>query len=481
MMIRSASVSYTRDEGTMLPGYTLDPVIFGLNPSNSYAPGLDFVLGDQFAMAERAARNSAPWASNPWLTPNSQQPNRHAITYKENLNFRSTVEPFKDFRIDVTATKVYGFNENSLYRRDDEFDPGDSKYFDETQGYINGYKHFNRMVQGNYSISFWSLGSAFETSNARDNYQSDVYDEFLANRLVISERLAFQDQGLDTNFNPYPDSTNYGYDGYSVYAQDVLLPAFLAAYGGYDVNKVTLTAQPTFPIPNWKINYNGLMKIESFRKKFNTFTVSHGYRSLYTISNFQTNLQRQQRIDDDLPGDDLRNENGDFLPQYQIGQVTMTEAFRPLIGVNMRMKNNTTLKIEINKDRNIGLSLANNQLTETKGSEIVVGAGYIIKDVKFNFIRTGASKKAVVSNLELRGDVSVRDNQTVIRRILENINQVTAGQRIVTIKVFADYQLSRRVSARIFYDQIISTFKTSNAFPTNNVHAGFSFRLNLAQ
>ena len=126
------------------------------------------------------------------------------------------------------------------------------------------------------------------------------------------------------------------------------------------------------------------------------------------------------------------------------------------------------------------MSLANNIITDTRGSEIVIGAGYIIKDVKFSLIRQGASKKAVVSNLELKGDVSIRDNQTVMRRVLEEITQVTAGQRIITIKMSADYQLSRRVSARVFYDQVISTFKTSNAFPTNNIYTGLSFRLNLA-
>lgn len=159
----------------------------------------------------------------------------------------------------------------------------------------------------------------------------------------------------------------------------------------------------------------------------------------------------------------------------------VSENFSPLIGFNMRMKNNTSLKVEINKNRNIGLSLANNQITETRGSELTVGAGYIIKDVKFSFIRTGANKKAVVSNLELKGDLSIRDNQTVIRRILEDITQVTAGQRIIKIGLSADYKLSRRVSTRLFYDQVISTFKTSNAFPTNNIYAGFSFRLNLTQ
>jgi len=189
-----------------------------------------------------------------------------------------------------------------------------------------------------------------------------------------------------------------------------------------------------------------------------------------------------QQAQQDLPlePENWINDNGDFLPEFQIGQVSMTENFSPLVGFNMRMKNNTSFKVEINKNRMVAMSLANNIITDTKGSEIVIGAGYIIRDVKFSLIRQGASKKAVVSNLELKGDVTIRDNQTVMRRILEEITQVTAGQRIVTIKISADYQLSRRVSTRIFYDQVISTFKTSNAFPTNNIYTGLSFRLNLA-
>jgi len=341
------------------------------------------------------------------------------------------------------------------------------------------------MISGNYSISFLSFGSSFEKNNAPD-YQSGSYESFRSNRAVISERLADEKVLVDGSWytKEFLDTAliNYGYNGFSYVSQDVMIPSFLAAYGGYDINKVILNGRPTFPMPNWRLNYNGLMKMEFFRKKFNSFTVTHAYRSLYTIAAFQSNLQLQQLKQDEPDDPNLwRNDNGDFLPTEQIGQVTMSENFSPLIGFNMRMKNNTSLKLEFNKNRNVGLSLANNQITDTKGSEVIIGAGYIIKDVKFNFIRTGASKKAVVSNLELKADVSIRDNQTIIRRILEDITQVTAGQRIISIKVSADYQLSRRVSTRIFYDQVISTFKTSNAFPTNNIYTGISFRMSLAQ
>ncbi len=476
MMVRNVSGSYTRNEGTAMPGFVYEPKFMGTNGQNQNAPGWGFVFGAQTDVAAKAAQNN-------WLTPNPNQPNRYVKTLTENLNLRSTVEPFKDFRIDITATRVLGVSTSSIYRQDELFDPNDPIW---NEGdYTNGYKHYNEMVSGNYSISFLSFGSSFENNNAPD-YVSGSYEEFRSNRAIISERLAddkvlidgiwYTKEFLDTSF------INEGYNGFSYVSQDVMIPAFLAAYGGYDANKVILNGRPTFPMPNWRLNYNGLMKMEFFRKKFNSFTVSHSYRSLYTVATFQSNLQLQQ-LQQDEPNnpENWINENGDFLPVNQIGQVTMSENFGPLVGFNMRMKNNTSLKLEINKNRNVSLSLANNQITDTKGTEIVIGAGYIIRDVKFNMIRTGASKKAVVSNLELKADVSIRDNQTIIRRILEDITQVTAGQRIISIKFSADYQLSRRVSARVFYDQVISTFKTSNAFPTNNVYSGISFRMNLAQ
>ena len=478
MMVRSVSVSYTTDEGSALPGYILEPVVLGLNPQSSNAPGLGFVLGGQTDISTNAARNG-------WLTPNPNQPNRFLQTRTENLNIRGTVEPFKDFRIDVTMTKVYGVNRSSLYRQDENYDPNDPLY---NEGeYTNGYREYNPMIQGNYSISFWSFGSAFESSKA-PNYDSKVYEQFRMNREVISRRLADQYEISDENESGWYSKEfldtaeiNRGYLGFSYISQDVMIPAFLSAYGGYDVEKVRLDARPTFPMPNWRLNYSGLMKMDYFRKKFNQFTVSHSYRSLYTISTFQTNLVLQQaQQDEPLAPEEWINENGDFLPELQIGQVSMAENFSPLIGFNMRMKNNTSIKIEFNRNRMVAMSLANNIITDTKGSEIVIGAGYIIRDVKFNLIRQGASKKAVVSNLELKGDISIRDNQTVMRRVLEEITQVTAGQRIVKITFSADYQLSRRVSTRIFYDQVISTFKTSNAFPTNNIYTGLSFRLNLA-
>ncbi len=469
MMVRNVSLSYSQNNGILLPGFTPDPKYMGMNPANSWAPGWDFAFGGQVDIASRAAANQ-------WLTYNTEQPNRYAETFTENINFRATVEPLSDLRIEVVGTKVVSTNHTSIYRYHDAT-------VDTSLGKPSGFYHFNPMLQGNYSISFLAIGSAFEKSNPGNGFSSEVFDKFLEYRDAMSARFANEKALSDANYDPTnfidSDSTNRGYDGYSYLSQNVLLPAFLAAYGGYDVETVAFNARPKFPMPNWTLNYTGLMKMDLFKKAFQTFTVNHAYRSLYTQSSYITNLQIEQRVQNGEDVNDLRNENGDFLPEYQITSVTVSENFSPLIGVNMRMKNNTSFKAEIKKDRMMNLSIVNNQLSEIKGTELVVGAGYIIKDVKLKFIRVGANKKPAQSNLELKVDFSLRNNQTVIRRIYEGLTQVTAGQNVYSIKLSADYQINTRITARFYYDQIVSKFKTSNAFPTNNITSGFSIRFNL--
>lgn len=466
MMVKSASGTYSQVEGTLLPGFMPRPYYFGLNTADGMglAPGVDFVFGSQVDIANRAATNG-------WLTSSEYLNTQLSYTSVKNINYRGTIEPLSDFRIDITAQWVSGRDSTVTYRNDPI--PGND---------LN-YQAFNPFIRGNFSSTIITLGSSFEVSNQDNGYASEVYDKFREYRLIMSNRLAqarADTSGYVPAFIDVPDSSRYGYDGYSVISQDVLIPAFLAAYGGYDPNSINMKEPIKFPLPNWRITYNGLTKYGGMKKVFQSFTLSHSYKSMYSISGFQTNLLKTQRIQDD-PTDDLRNDNEDFLSDLQIANVTIIEQFSPLIGVNFRLKNNASFKVEYNKDRNMALSLTNNQMTDTRGSEITFGIGYIFKDVKFNLIRLGANKRAVSSNLELKFDLSIRDNQTVIRKVLENQQQVTAGQRVLTAKFSADYQLSAKITARLYYDHVSSTFKTSQAFPTINSNGGISIRLNLGQ
>jgi len=169
----------------------------------------------------------------------------------------------------------------------------------------------------------------------------------------------------------------------------------------------------------------------------------------------------------------------DILPERQVGQISVTESFSPLMGIDLRTKSNASFKLNYGMMRQLNLSMANNQLTESKSKDITVGVGYIIKDVQFRIVEQGGAPRTIKSNLELKLDVKFSDNQTVIRRILEDFNQPTAGQTRTTVKFTADYRLSRRLTAQFYYDQTVSKFKTSQAFPTNQWQSGVALRLNL--
>ncbi|NVK27533.1 MAG: cell surface protein SprA [Flavobacteriia bacterium] len=477
-MVKNVTGTYTLTEGTLLPGYLPEPVFFGMSDVNGWSPGVPFAFGFQTPVAEQLAElelsESPGEGDNIYLTQKRGQPNRYTETRNTNLQVRGTVEPIKDLRIDLNFTRQTGYNFNSVFRYVGDH-PDDQVLRD---AYGTGFQFLNPMAMNTYNISWIAWGSAFEPAGR----ESAAYDKFLENRFAASERLAqdYFNSGQDPNYQLI-DRQDSGYVGYSVYSQQAMIPAFISAYGGDPIDQIGLGLDelPKIPMPNWRINYTGLMRLEWFKEKFSSFTLSSSYNSTMQIANYQTNLLRQQAILED-PSINPRDPSGDFMPQDQVSQVTMSESFRPLVGFNMRMKNNTTFKIDYNRDRNISLSLANQQITDTKGNEFTIGAGYIIKDVKFNLIRMGRNRTAVNSNLELRLDLSIRDNITVIRRIAQGDDQVTAGQRLTTIKFTADYKLSRRITAQFYYDQNIATFKTSSAFPTNRVQTGIAVRLSLA-
>ena len=214
-----------------------------------------------------------------------------------------------------------------------------------------------------------------------------------------------------------------------------------------------------------------MIKLKWFKERFKNISVSHNYRSTYSIGSFINNLNF---------GDPeyLFDTNGNYLREFQIDQVSISEQFAPFLKFDMTMKNSISARVEYKKDRTVSLSLTNSQITEVKGNEYVAGLGYRIQDVRllFNGAEEGSDVK---SDLDIRADFSLRENKTIIRKIEELSNQPTSGQILITLKFSADYVIGNTMNIKLFYDQVITDYVVSSSFPTSNTNVGLSIRYNL--
>ncbi len=456
MSLKTVSGSYSVTEGTILPNYNREMNVLGFD-GNFNAPGVGFAFGlqepgtDYF---ERALREG-------WTLQGTESlfiSGNFSKTYSENLNLRASFQPVKDMRVELTANRTYSENTSRYYIWNDTLSGGPGYDFGPTQ------------VNGSFSMSFISWKTAFMKDD-EVTYQNDAFDQFLANRSIISQRLG--EENAYSTF-VYSDSLGGIYaDGYSGTSQEVLINSFIAAYSGSSASSYSLGEFVSkLPVPNWSITYDGLSKLDFFKKYFRSFTIGHRYRSTFNVGSFTTN----PFFDEGNP--EGRLTKGDFIPQRQVASVSISEQFSPLMNIDMTWNNSLLTRIEYKKDRNMSLSLNNNQLTEVKGSEVVIGLGYRLKNVPFPF---GKSTKKRVSDLDMRADFSVRNNRTIIRKIVEDQNELTAGQRIFAIKFTADYVLSSRLNIRAFYDRIMNTPYISSTFPTANTNAGISLRFTLSQ
>ena len=441
-MVKRVNVNYSENRGTVLPGYTQSIGFIGTT-----RPTLGFVFGSQADVRFEAARKG-------WLTDFSGFNSQFMQNSTKQLNITATAQPTPDLTIDFTADRQISnsLQENFVIDVTDQDQP---------------YRSLTPNNFGNFSISTLMIGTIF---NKSDEFDSKTFEQFKENRITIANRLV-----SDRGENPGTIDEDGFPERYGKTQQEVLLPAFFAAYTGQDVNRVNLDAFREIPIPNWNIKYTGLMKNRWFKKKFKRFSLSHGYRAAYSINSFQTNLARQQFLNEGLAPVDP--ETGDFLPENIINNVVLTDQFNPLVRMDFEMKNSFSFLAEVRTDRTLSLSFDNNLLTEINGKEYTLGLGYRFKDVKF-VTNIGGEKTRLKGDLNLKADLSLRDNITIIRNLDIDNNQITSGQKLMSIKFTADYALSKSLNALFFYDHSFSEFAVSTAFPQTTINTGFTIRYN---
>ena len=227
------------------------------------------------------------------------------------------------------------------------------------------------------------------------------------------------------------------------------------------------------------------MNIKWFKDRFKRFSLTHGYRSNYTINQYRSNLDYQppNRDTDGSLGDyntqpsNALNQAGDYKAKTLYSNINLTEMFSPLIRIDMEMKNSIKILAEIRRDRMLSLSFDNNLMTEILGKEYTLGLGYRFKDVRIRSKLAGP-RNVVVSDLNMKADVSIRDNKTIIRYLDLDNNQITSGQTVWNIKYSADYAFSKNFTGIFYFDYTFSEYAISTAFPQTTIRSGITLRYN---
>ncbi|MDH6356920.1 cell surface protein SprA [Parabacteroides sp. PF5-9] len=457
MMLRRISVQYSVSDGMMLPNFRPEiGDVFGQRNGGNMAPGLGFAFG----AVDRDYIDRAK--ERQWLVISENNITPAMINHATNLNIRANLEPIAGLKIDLDANRVETQNTEVDFMYED---------MPERRG-------------GNFTMTTVAIRTAFSSSgNANNGYKSKPFEKFVEYRNTIAKRVESQYTG-----KALPDGGGFfdptKGDAVSANSADVLIPAFLAAYTGKSADGISLSPFPSITslLPNWRITYDGLMKLEPIKKYFKSFMLSHQYRCTYNVGSYSA-YSNWTGIDgeDDLGFiRDVLNGNPVASSPYNITSVNLNESFTPLFGVDATLLNNMTARVEYRKSRNLSLNVTSYQIVEALSNEVILGVGY--KVAEFNKMLGMKPTQNFSNDLTIRFDLSYRKMQSLIRKIEDQLTNATSGNIAKTLQFSADYGVSRALTLRAFYDlQINEPLISATTFPTTNSSYGVSIRFSLAQ
>lgn len=453
MSVRSINGTYTLAEGTTLPGFTPNPKFLGMD-QDWKSPGWGFVLGSQNPSIRTRA------AENKWLTTNSSLTMPFSQLRNESINLRANVEPAPDLKIQFDVKKETTNTYQEIFRFDPTQPDADP---------ITGFASLNPSRGGSYRISFLSIKTAFNKSNG--DVESQVFKTFEENLNVIQDRFRL------INNNAEYDTTS----------QDVVIPAFLAAYSGRDVNTIGLSPFPKIPLPNWRVDYAGLNKIGVFKNIFQSITISHAYQSTYSVMNYSNSLEftDTRALEIDRPIEDYNRKyfgttvDNKFLPVYVISQVLISEQFAPLIGINVRTKGRVTANFQYKTKRDLSLNISNAQITELSSKDISFELGFTKNNMKLPFKSEG--RLIVLKNdLTFRMNVTLSDTKTIQRKINE-LNVITNGNINFQLRPNISYVVNQKLNIQLYYERTVNEPLVSNSYRRATTRFGVQIRFSLAQ
>jgi cell surface protein SprA len=265
-----------------------------------------------------------------------------------------------------------------------------------------------------------------------------------------------------------------------------MIPAFLATYAGGDVHTTKLSLFPSMlsMLPNWRVSYSGLSKLAMFKKHFKSVNINHSYKSVYSVGSFNTYSTYQEFMNGLGFISDVTTGSPVPSSMFDISAVSINEQFSPLIGVDVTLLNNMTMKLQYNKSRVLNLSMSSVQLVETNSDDIVFGLGYKMTNVKLFGVgkRPTGGKGRVSNDLNLRGDFSWRDQSALCRDIQALSTQATSGNKALKISLSADYTFSRMLTLNAYFDhQTNIPVVSASSYPTSTNDFGVSLKFSLTR
>ncbi|GGZ38977.1 cell surface protein SprA [Echinicola pacifica] len=445
MMLKEISGRFSIAEGTFLPGYMENTGLFGLDRS-FMNPGLGFLFGSQNSDIRYDLAAAGVMAPSAELTQAFSQ------NQVKNLQINALLEPTRDFRITIDMRKRVTGQYAEIFRADTDNSPD--------------YSSINPNRLGAYNITYNMIKTSFAKDDSQ--YNSPLFDNFESYRVVVKSRLEASNPGGEYNIN----------------GQDVLVPAFLAAYSGKTPEDIALNPFPKVPLPNWRVEYRGLSRLKVFEETFSSINLTHNYTSTYDVSNFSSSLLYQNGLElyntlQNYPQASVTDEYGSYIPVFIFNQVVISERFGPFIGIDLLTKNRMNISFEFNRERNIGLNFSNAQVTEQKSKDFRFELGYTKSGVKIPF-KVQGQQEILDNDLEIRLSTSIVDTQTLQRKIEEG-STVTNGNLNLQIRPTIGYIINQNLKITFYFDRMVNDPRITTAYRRSSTAFGGQLRFNLGQ
>ena len=479
MMVRNVSFNYRSSYQLTLPGFT--PSIgdaFGQKKVGSMAPGLDFAFGlvdDDYIGKAR---------ENDWLLRNDSVATPATTSKTDNLQLRMTLEPVKDLKIDLSAIRTQTTQKSIQYM----------------------YEGTPTTQSGSFQMSTISLSTAFEgMGDANSGYRSKTFEKFVNSLAGYRDRVEAQYAGT-----VYPAGSALSGGKFDAsrtpvnqYSGDVMIPAFLNAYTSMGGNSLSLFPALSRLLPNWTVRYSGLGRLPWFRDHFKSVNINHSYKSIFAVGSYNSYSTYQEYMNGLGFINDASTGNPSPSSMFNISQVSINEAFSPLLGMDVTFNNNMTLKGEYRQTRVLNLSMTSVQLNEALSKDWVIGMGYRINNFSLFEggarklkVKTGAGNKKDNRNassnsqqmrganhdLNLRLDFSFRKQAAIVRDIATMTSSASSGNNALKLSFSADYTFSKLLTMSFYYDRQTNTpLLSSSSYPTTTQDFGLSIKFSLTR